>query len=360
MRWNETTHIFEQSLNDGASWAVLPLNASILNEGSINAARLPANIAVRDANNNFTAGQTITGSLNASGGFGFGASSSISAAATISLNIRNTAAGSANTSELSLGVDSQSRALILQSFASNFGSIGAFQANGSVIATQGAGGLSINTLDASPMRFWTANTIRFAIQATGEVNVNSVSNPIGSNLYVQGDQASRTYGLGILNSNAGNGLVYIVFLNSAVGGAGFISQTGANTVNYGTTSDERLKVNFGRFEDFTALRSLVIHDFKWRSDNTRDRGIFAQEAYEHYPKAISKGTDELTENGQLKMPWMTDYSKFVPDLIAGWQDHDGRLSEIKEKTRIELDGIQNELRALTVLYEELKNGGNSN
>jgi hypothetical protein len=59
MRWNDTTHIFEQSFNDGASWAVLPLNATVINEGSLNIARLPANIAVKDANNNFTVGQTF-------------------------------------------------------------------------------------------------------------------------------------------------------------------------------------------------------------------------------------------------------------------------------------------------------------
>lgn len=44
MRWNDTTHIFEMSTNDGASWAVLPLNASVINEGTINLSRLPTPI----------------------------------------------------------------------------------------------------------------------------------------------------------------------------------------------------------------------------------------------------------------------------------------------------------------------------
>lgn len=39
-RWNTTTHIFEISTNDGASWAVLPLDASILNQGLVATARL--------------------------------------------------------------------------------------------------------------------------------------------------------------------------------------------------------------------------------------------------------------------------------------------------------------------------------
>ena len=61
MRWNDTSHIFEQSFNDGASWAVLPLNASVINEGAINIARLPPNVAYNNLNNNFTVNQTTLG-----------------------------------------------------------------------------------------------------------------------------------------------------------------------------------------------------------------------------------------------------------------------------------------------------------
>lgn len=41
MRWNPTTHIFEYS-TDGVNFAPMPLNASILTEGTINPAVLPA------------------------------------------------------------------------------------------------------------------------------------------------------------------------------------------------------------------------------------------------------------------------------------------------------------------------------
>src|SRR4249920_3873214 len=46
MRWNDTTHIFEMSTNDGASWSILPLNASVINEGALDNARFPANLTV--------------------------------------------------------------------------------------------------------------------------------------------------------------------------------------------------------------------------------------------------------------------------------------------------------------------------
>lgn len=45
-RWNSSTHIFEKSDNDGGSWVALPLNASVLNEGNLDSARLPNPITV--------------------------------------------------------------------------------------------------------------------------------------------------------------------------------------------------------------------------------------------------------------------------------------------------------------------------
>lgn len=41
-RWNDVTHIFELSTDNGVNWNPLPLNASILNEGSISASLLSA------------------------------------------------------------------------------------------------------------------------------------------------------------------------------------------------------------------------------------------------------------------------------------------------------------------------------
>jgi hypothetical protein len=54
IRWNPSTHIYELSTNDGASFAALPLNASIINEGSLADARLSSNIPLKDGTNAFT------------------------------------------------------------------------------------------------------------------------------------------------------------------------------------------------------------------------------------------------------------------------------------------------------------------
>ena len=55
-RWNSATHIFELSTNEGASWIPLPLNGSIINEGTIGSGFVPApaNAALKNAANIFT------------------------------------------------------------------------------------------------------------------------------------------------------------------------------------------------------------------------------------------------------------------------------------------------------------------
>jgi len=42
LRWNDSTHIFEYSTDNGATYVPLPLNASVLNEGTLNPAVAPA------------------------------------------------------------------------------------------------------------------------------------------------------------------------------------------------------------------------------------------------------------------------------------------------------------------------------
>jgi Chaperone of endosialidase len=143
------------------------------------------------------------------------------------------------------------------------------------------------------------------------------------------DDGATSFALGLQNINPAGGMYYVVFYNSAMALAGSIYQSGDTTVAYNTSSDARLKADAGPATDLSALRAVVVHDFTWKGAGVRDRGIFAQEAYALYPRAVSPGTDETTARGDLARPWMTDYSKFVPDLIVGWQQHDAELAELR-------------------------------
>lgn len=63
-RWNQSTHIFEKSDNDGASWTPLPLNASIITEGTI------PGVAYLAAANSFSGGNVFSARTIQGGGSG--------------------------------------------------------------------------------------------------------------------------------------------------------------------------------------------------------------------------------------------------------------------------------------------------
>jgi hypothetical protein len=125
----------------------------------------------------------------------------------------------------------------------------------------------------------------------------------------------------------GSGAVYIKFQNNAGSTAGKIEHTASTTVNYNTASDERLKTNIGVATDTSVIDQVVIHDFEWKEDGRIDRGVFAQQAHQIKPSAVSVGTDETNNDGVLLNPWSIDYSKFVPDLIVHAQQLKKQVQE---------------------------------
>jgi hypothetical protein len=78
------------------------------------------------------------------------------------------------------------------------------------------------------------------------------------------------------------------------------------------------------------LRGLVIHNFRWKIDGSIDRGVFAQEAAKVKPSAVKIGDDTVDKLGNKLNPWAVDYSKFVPDLIVGWQNHEERIAKLEK------------------------------
>jgi hypothetical protein len=166
----------------------------------------------------------------------------------------------------------------------------------------------------------------------GDVCINAAApqNPGVQKFWVSAVSPS-TVGIGVQNTDPSNSLVYLAFYNSAGAVAGLIQQTAAATVSYGTASDGRLKDDAGRATDVAALRAVVVHDFTWKADGTRARGVFAQEAAGVFPRAVMRGADDTTADGSLARPWMTDYSKFVPDLIVGWQQHDAAIADLRAR-----------------------------
>jgi hypothetical protein len=286
-----------------------------------------AQAAALAGGNTFTGTQTINGTLAISGA-GPHLFSAAVAGGSVVVSVRNTAAAAGSIGEFNIGNDADPRLLVLNTFSSAFATSSFAWANGAAIYAGGVGGMSLVCGGGGSMRLYTQSTERLRIAPTGEVMVNVVTNPNAGQLAIATDGSVRPNGIVLQNAST-TVMNYMAFINSAGGVAGLITQVTQTTVAYNTSSDRRLKIDRGRATNLDALRGVVVHDFDWKADGRPDRGVFAQEAAAVFPRAITEGADDLTEGGDLVRPWMTDYSKFVPDLIAGWQRHDATIAILR-------------------------------
>lgn len=107
---------------------------------------------------------------------------------------------------------------------------------------------------------------------------------------------------------------------------GTISVTTTST-SYNTSSDRRLKENFrelsgsGRIVD--ALRP-VVHD--WKNGKKDCYGFIAQEVYEVFPQAVTKGDDDPEE---ITQPWQMDAGKLMPVVVAELKSLRERVSKLE-------------------------------
>ena len=127
--------------------------------------------------------------------------------------------------------------------------------------------------------------------------------------------------------------------------AGGISVTGSGAA-YNTSSDITLKDDDGEltFEQAREILDLItFHKFRWKSTGESDEGVFAQELYQVYPKAVSVGgwrvdgrPAQESDEGATYEPWAVDYSKLVTiigrcvqGMMERQDDLDARLSALE-------------------------------
>jgi hypothetical protein len=277
------------------------------------------------------AGGNVTGNLNVGGVFAVSGQGThafaVSAAGMNIVQIANFGNTGTSGAALQFGNNGSGAMTNLQVFASGFTASGFFIPDSTLFAANGTNGLTISAGSAGGiMRFATAGAERLRIDQTGFAAFNNAQNFINARVGIAYD---TSHGLMLHHISTAPGLSYCVFMNAANGTSGSISQPTETSVSYNTTSDARLKTDRGRAVDLSALRGVVVHDFTWKADGRRDRGVFAQETDPVFPRAITPGTDDVNDAGALVSPWMTDYSKFVPDLIAGFQQHDAELAALR-------------------------------
>ena len=293
---------------------------------------------VADTTGNMTCGtattglinsQTISSAANFTGTLGVAGLLTVSGAGTNtfsagsnamqSLNLTNTTSGTAARSYF--GVNAGTTSFYVQAFSQGYTTSGNNIASSTLLESTGTAGLSIAANNASgAIRFYAGGTTeRMTIQTNGYVGIG-VTSSMGGKLSVTADPSVDA---GFVFNATGSGSGTVGRFQSTGTNVGSITVTTSATA-YNTSSDKRLKTDLGVVTSTDLLSRTVIHDFHWIADGSRARGVFAQEAYAVAPFAISVGSDEV-QDGRLAHPWSVDYSKFVPDLIVGWQQHDKEL-----------------------------------
>lgn len=271
---------------------------------------------------------TFNGTILTVGGLGVHAFSAGGAGAN-TVRVSNTTAGTGNYAEVSALRDG-TVGLFLRAFSSTYTTSSHNVQAGAGVESDGSGGLSLAASHASgALRLYAGGTtLRGSFTTNGEYLVGSITATVLAGLVVLDYNANNFNGLTINDNATTSGATFAQF---AIAGTaiGSITRVGATSaVAYNTTSDERLKLDQGLATDLGVLRALRVHEFVWRSDGSPGRGLFAQETYAVTRRGVTPGSES-----DLSRPWQMDYLAFLPDLIAGWQEHDARLKRLEAGTR---------------------------
>ena len=229
---------------------------------------------------------------------------------------------------LGIGTSSPSYALDVAAGTMRLGS-GSGSGGTLTFSRSGQGDAARVACDASSnLQFWTNTSERARITAAGEFLLTGLTSPISSGILCIATNLNNNNPIVLKNTTTqGSGQNFAVFTNSSNAQAGAIQHSGSTSVTYSTSSDARLKTDLGVAVSTNVIDNTIIHNFEWKEDKQIDRGVFAQEAYEVKPSAVSVGNDELTEDGNLAKPWGVDYSKYVPDLIVHAQQLKKQVQE---------------------------------
>jgi hypothetical protein len=125
-----------------------------------------------------------------------------------------------------------------------------------------------------------------------------------------------------------SGSVFTLFQRGQDGGTvGSITQSGALTVAFNTSSDKRLKENIlSSTHGLTDINRLAVKDYNYIGDTTKVTGLIAQEVYKVIPSVVHVGGDDVKTN-----PWGIDYGKLTPYLIKAVQEQQQMIDMLKQE-----------------------------
>jgi hypothetical protein len=180
-----------------------------------------------------------------------------------------------------------------------------------------------------------ANTLAIEVNGSERARINSsgnflINNPASNYGTLTVSSACNTVktGFAVANTDAGAG-TFVGFINSAGNVAGSITQTGTTTVNYGTSSDYRLKDNSQPMTGALAkVAQLKPVTYTWKNDGLAGEGFIAHELQEVVPQCVVGGKDEVDADG--KPVYQTiDVSFLVATLTAAIQEQQALITQLQ-------------------------------
>jgi hypothetical protein len=200
-----------------------------------------------------------------------------------------------------------------------------------------------------PLTFLTSDTERMRITSAGDALVGMTSatstsvTSVRAGLISGQTSSSSSAGLQAWNQATSGDNKFVEFYTES-GGSTTLRGTidynrAAGLVRYNTTSDANLKNIIGdsnKQKSIDILNSTKIREYSWKSDETNKSqiGVIAQELYETYKGAVSKGSDSQLLGTDEYKNWQVDKTAFTFHLIAGFQEHERIIKELKAEIDI--------------------------
>jgi hypothetical protein len=187
-----------------------------------------------------------------------------------------------------------------------------------------------------PGQFTTSGWTGYSAYATradnGPSNGTFTQNHTANNnkIYVGGFGAGK--GFGILCQRAANenaSALHFTKENGVV--VGSIVLDTANSTNYNTTSDYRLKKDFYPISSgLSKVNLLKPTNFKWIDTDARTDGFIAHEVQDVFPNAVTGEKDAIDENGN-PIYQQIDQSKLIPIMVAAIQELSQKVAQLESR-----------------------------
>ena len=203
--------------------------------------------------------------------------------------------------------------------------------NGSFPTTIRGGVLSFGTVDGTTSSSADA-TERMRILSGGDIIIDGTSTVLDGRI-TENFAGNARRGMTINDTTSTNTANFLAFAKGGSEIGRVQKNSGADTVNYSTTSDYRLKENEENISDgITRVKQLNPYKFNWKSypEANKVDGFFAHEVQAVVPEAVNGEKDAVDDNDNIN-PQGIDQSKLVPLLTAALQEAIAKIETLETK-----------------------------